>query len=52
VNSVHSGHRARATAPARALFPSRFYVALGFSVIGGEFELKDIGPHYLMARGL
>jgi GNAT superfamily N-acetyltransferase len=29
-----------------------FYVALGFSPIGPEFELKDIGPHYLMMRSV
>jgi len=29
-----------------------FYAALAFSTIGLPFELKDIGPHYVMARVL
>jgi GNAT superfamily N-acetyltransferase len=29
-----------------------FYAALGLETIGAPFDLKDIGPHYLMARVL
>lgn len=31
---------------------SGFYLALGFSVEGQEFELPGIGPHYVMWRAL
>ncbi len=30
----------------------KFYKNSGFKIIGDEFELPDIGPHYLMAKNL
>lgn len=36
-----------ARAPAR-----RFYEQGGFSVTSGEFELPEIGPHYVMERNI
>jgi GNAT superfamily N-acetyltransferase len=29
-----------------------FYAALGFVTVGEPFDMKDIGPHYLMVRAL
>lgn len=30
----------------------KFYKQSGFKIIGDEFELPDIGPHYLLAKNL
>ncbi len=29
-----------------------FYEKLGFSVVGEEFEIEGVGPHFVMVRGL
>ncbi len=29
-----------------------FYEKLGFSVVGDEFEIEGVGPHFVMVRGL
>ena len=29
-----------------------FYKKEGFKIIGDEFEIPDIGPHFLMAKNL
>ena len=31
---------------------SKFYSDCGFKIISSEFEIKDIGPHYVMSRQL
>lgn len=46
---AHGGRRLWCNARVSA---ASFYAPLGFSTIGPPFDLKDIGPHHLMARVL
>ncbi len=47
--AIHGGTRLWCNARTEA---SGFYRKLGFEIIGGEFDIPTVGPHYLMSRSV